>query len=130
MKTQNLLERLQKQGIELKVDDDNLRYVAPKGALTDELRQAIKAHKAELIERLRPRETSEQTPPEPSKFRFTESSQSGTREPGEDEAGIMGVWPPKAWSLADWVKGARGDFHVRATLTGDQPISRGVSWKD
>lgn len=23
-----------------------------------------------------------------------------------------------------------GDFHLRATLTGDKPISRGVSWKD
>ena len=52
------------------------------------------------------------------------------REPGEDEAGISGTWPPKAWSLADWVRGAKGDFHVRATLTGDPPISRGFSWRD
>jgi len=48
----------------------------------------------------------------------------------EDEAGIDGKWPPQARSLTDWIKGADGDFHVRATLTGDQPISRGMSWKD
>ena len=47
------------------------------------------------------------------------------REPGSDDAGISGTWPPKAWSLKDWVHGATGDFHVRATLTGDYPISRG-----
>ena len=71
-------------------------------------------------------EVSERKPTEPIPL----SESKPEREPGEDEAGIMGVWPPKAWSLADWVKGAKGDFHVRATLTGDQPISRGVSWKD
>lgn len=49
MKTQNLLEKLQKRGIELKVDDDNLRYRAPKGALTDDLRQAMKVHKAKIL---------------------------------------------------------------------------------
>jgi len=70
-----------------------------------------------------PRSVSEQKRNEPVPI-------TPEREPGEDDAGIDGIWPPKAWSLADWVKGAKGDFHVRATLTGYQPISRGFSWKD
>lgn len=58
------------------------------------------------------------------------SQQKPEREPGEDEAGISGVWPPKAWSLAEWVKGAKGDFHVFDGLLGTKPISRGFSWRD
>lgn len=52
METSKLLTELQQRGVNLTVDGDNLRYVAPKGALTDELRQAIKDHKAELLELL------------------------------------------------------------------------------
>lgn len=55
---------------------------------------------------------------------------SQEREPGEDDAGIAGKWPPPAWSLTDWVKGAKGDFHVFEGLFGVKPISRGFSWKD
>lgn len=55
---------------------------------------------------------------------------SQEREPGEDDAGIAGKWPPPAWSLADWVRGAKGDFHVFDGPLGVKPISRGFSWKD
>lgn len=71
-------------------------------------------------------EVSERKPTEPIQI----SESKPEREPGEDEAGIMGVWPPKAWSLADWVKGARGDFQVFDGLLGTKPISRGFSWRD
>lgn len=71
-------------------------------------------------------EVSERKPTEPIQI----SESKPERFPGEDEAGIMGVWPPKAWSLADWVKGARGDFHVFDGLLGTKPISRGFSWRD
>lgn len=126
METSQLLTELTHRGIALTVDGDNLRYVAPSGALTDELRQAISYHKAEVIEQLRPREASERKPPPQRKASFL----SPEREPGEDEAGIDGEWPQKAWSLADWVKGARGDFHVFERLLGAKPISRGFSWRD
>lgn len=74
-------------------------------------------------------EASEQTPPEPLPIEASE------REPGEDEVGIDGVWPgtrkrSTKWSLSDWVRGARGDFHVFEGLFGVKPISRGFSWKD
>lgn len=47
----------------------------------------------------------------------------------EDEAGIDRSWSlPSSFrktALSDWLANANGDFHVRATLTGDVPISRG-----
>lgn len=53
MTTNKLYANLKAAGVELSVEDGNLRVRAPKGALTDDLRQAIKAHKAALLERLR-----------------------------------------------------------------------------
>lgn len=48
-----LLAQLAGQGIELWVEGDNLRFRAPKGALTPALRDALVAHKPELIIHLR-----------------------------------------------------------------------------
>ena len=44
-----LLALLNKQGITLSVDDGDLRISAPKGSLTDELREQLVRNKAELI---------------------------------------------------------------------------------
>jgi hypothetical protein len=44
-----LLDTLRTRGIELTSDGDELRYRAPKGALTPELRQAIGERRPELL---------------------------------------------------------------------------------
>jgi hypothetical protein len=49
MRATLLLQALQQRGIELHPEGDTLRYRAPVGALTDELRAQIQAHKAELL---------------------------------------------------------------------------------
>ena len=49
MTTHDLLVTLKQRNIKLSVDDGNLRYHVPKGELTDELKQAIRKHKAALI---------------------------------------------------------------------------------
>jgi acyl carrier protein len=46
-------EEAGRRGIELKLDGDNLRVRADRGALTAELTDALRRHKPELIERLR-----------------------------------------------------------------------------
>ncbi|MGI8913001.1 MAG: hypothetical protein ACR2JY_04280 [Chloroflexota bacterium] len=48
----DLLEALAAAGIVLVVDGDKIRYTAPAGAMTPELRQGIVAHKTELLEAL------------------------------------------------------------------------------
>ncbi|MEO1049763.1 MAG: amino acid adenylation domain-containing protein [Bacteroidota bacterium] len=50
MKTIDLLARLKKLNIKLRVEEGNLKINAPKGALTAELQSALKEHKAELID--------------------------------------------------------------------------------
>jgi len=47
-----LLAELRRRGVELAVHGDKLRYTAPKGALTDELREGMRQHKQALIELL------------------------------------------------------------------------------
>lgn len=49
-----LLDHLRALGAEVCVEGDKLRYRAPAGVLTDDLRQAIREHKAALLELLRP----------------------------------------------------------------------------
>lgn len=44
---------LARRKVELYLDGDQLRYRAPEGALTSELRDAIRAHRLEIIEQLR-----------------------------------------------------------------------------
>ena len=41
------------RNVELYLDGDDLRYRAPEGALTNELRDAIRAHRMEIIEQFR-----------------------------------------------------------------------------
>jgi amino acid adenylation domain-containing protein len=53
MSVDELLGRLAEKGVDLWVEQDNLRFRAPKGALGDELRAEIAAVKPELLARLR-----------------------------------------------------------------------------
>lgn len=48
-----LLERLVAAGIILQAAGDRIRYSAPKGAMTPELADAVKEHRAELLMLLR-----------------------------------------------------------------------------
>jgi hypothetical protein len=45
----NLLQRLHDAGVTLTVDEDRLRYRAPAGALTPELRAAVEELKPDLL---------------------------------------------------------------------------------
>jgi hypothetical protein len=47
-----LMETAARLGIRLWVERDRLRYQAPRGVLTDELRQRLRQHKYEIIDRL------------------------------------------------------------------------------
>ena len=44
-----ILAEIQKRGIRIEADGDLIRYEAPKGSLTPELREAMARHKADLI---------------------------------------------------------------------------------
>ncbi|QBS37116.1 hypothetical protein E1B22_03775 [Thermaerobacter sp. FW80] len=48
-----LLTELRRRGVEVWADGDRLCYRAPRGALTPELREAVRAHKGELLAVLR-----------------------------------------------------------------------------
>ena len=53
----DLLAELKRRGITLRPEGaDAIRYTAPRGAMTDELREAIRAHKHELLRLLAPGE--------------------------------------------------------------------------
>jgi amino acid adenylation domain-containing protein len=49
MKTVDLLTRLREAGVDLWVEEDRLRYHAPKGVLTPNIRAELIAHKAEIM---------------------------------------------------------------------------------
>ena len=53
MTVEFLLTELRRRGVELAVDDDQLRYRAPRGILTAELRTVLIARKVELLAALR-----------------------------------------------------------------------------
>jgi len=50
-----ILRRLAEQNVELYLEGDRLRFRAPAGALTDDLRAGIAEHRTEIIGLLRPR---------------------------------------------------------------------------
>ena len=52
-----LLSNLSSKDIELWADGDRLRYNAPKGALTPDLRKELSAHKSEILALLRQADT-------------------------------------------------------------------------
>lgn len=50
---QELLQRLKKQSIQLRLEGEQLRVIAPQGAMTPDLRETLVAHKEQLLELLR-----------------------------------------------------------------------------
>ncbi|MCB0165296.1 MAG: amino acid adenylation domain-containing protein [Anaerolineae bacterium] len=68
MITEQLLIELHTRGIKLWLDGDRLRYKAPKGALTPDLRQAIGQHKAELLSFLRQAQRTTEPPLQPTSY--------------------------------------------------------------
>ncbi|HEU4325741.1 MAG TPA: condensation domain-containing protein, partial [Roseiflexaceae bacterium] len=65
MTTLELLARLRELGIKLWTEGDRLRFQAPKGALTPELRDALVEHKAEVIAFLHEASVATQEAPAP-----------------------------------------------------------------
>ena len=58
-----LLEQLSELGVKLQLDGEDLRVTAPQGVLTAELRQALREHKASLVEALRAKKAALDEPP-------------------------------------------------------------------
>jgi hypothetical protein len=53
MTATDCIERLTAKGVRLWLDGDHLRYSAPRGALTRQLREAVAANRAEILFLLR-----------------------------------------------------------------------------
>lgn len=51
-----LLYHQENAGCELKAEGDSIRFRAPEGTLSDDLRETVRVHKVELLELLRMRE--------------------------------------------------------------------------
>lgn len=66
MTVESLLAQLEQQQIHLWVEDDQLRYRAPQGALTESLRDAIACQKQDIILRLQPSPQLPQLMPVPA----------------------------------------------------------------
>ncbi|REK29491.1 MAG: amino acid adenylation domain-containing protein [Planctomycetota bacterium] len=62
MTTAELLESLKHSGVRLWVEGDNLRYRAPRGTMTPELKRELKARKAAVIEFLQPQDDARPQP--------------------------------------------------------------------
>ena len=54
-----VLQKCESKGVILRVDGENLKYKAPPGAMTEDLRDAIASHKPELIKTLQGKTTPE-----------------------------------------------------------------------
>src|SRR5688572_3271510 len=59
---EQLLVELNKRGVRLQLEADDLRVSAPAGALTRELQQSLRSQKAEIVRLLRGSRTPTQTP--------------------------------------------------------------------
>lgn len=55
---EGILDRVKENGIILRVEDEKLGFRAPRGALTDELKGLLKAHKAQIIAHLSKRKNT------------------------------------------------------------------------
>lgn len=89
MNIPELINKLRGQGISLWVQDDNLCYIAPKGALSPELRLELSAQKTTIIEFLRSLDNSVDTPTAQS-FSNGEKSFSASRT--LLEAKLVEIW--------------------------------------
>lgn len=87
-----LLDHLRALGVEVCAEGDKLRYRAPAGVLTDDLRQAIREHKEELLELLRPA-----TPPAGCTVRFVGPSPVILGPHGEDPIDFRFDVDKQAW---------------------------------
>src|SRR5207302_314544 len=77
MTAQNLLSQLREKGVELKTSDgDRLVIDAPKGTITDELRDALKTHKSELLQILK-----SENAPKPRAMTATETKPKAADKP-------------------------------------------------
>ena len=78
---------LQALGVQLSVDGDRLRCRGPEAVLTVEVRAKLAAHKAELLEYLRP--TTPNTPPLPTVIKMLD----GDRVDPTEATKAMRTWP-------------------------------------
>jgi len=97
-----LLDKLKRRGIALAANGDRLTIEAPKGALTDELRQALMDHKPELLGLL-------SGEPRPTRPCFSCRSQCWRRRPPERGGRwLCGACHPDQERLQrEWLEGRR-----------------------
>jgi hypothetical protein len=94
----NLIDQCRRRGIALYLDGDELRFRGPRGAMTQELRQAVANARADLIARLRPIPADELfiapsiLPPCPPKGAVI-FGQDERGRPAGPEAAYMWTWP-------------------------------------
>lgn len=113
---------LRRRGVELSVEGDGLRYRAPSGALTADLREALVAHKVEVLALLA------QAPTEPRP-----DDVKGTRQGGADSTApsllrhhgvsvgspFLGRDPSHAAPALDAAAGELAAVKLRNTIIGD-----------
>ena len=60
------LETIRSAGFKISLTDDSRLFVKPADRITDELREFVRAHRAELIESLQAEQAAPPTPPPPA----------------------------------------------------------------
>ena len=60
------LETIRSAGFKISLTDDSRLFVKPADRITDELREFVRAHRAELIETLQAEQAAPPTPPPPA----------------------------------------------------------------
>lgn len=89
-----ILDRLRSLGVQVYAEGETLRYRAPVGVLTEDLRQAIRENKAALLELLRPA-----TPPAGCTVRFVGPSPVVLGPHGADPIDLRFDVERQAWVL-------------------------------